>query len=137
MVQASMHKILNRYEDNSRLEIMDILISSLLAHFKRVHGVCSRANYPLSCFILLVQALKNDINKGLNIDNGKFDVVLGEGSAVEVANMIRGRFNMDGRDPSGRKVGLLDRKDLMCFLVDPFSWEWRSIFFSIRTWLSW
>ena len=48
---------------------------------------------------------------------------------MEVANMIRERFNMDGRDPSGRKVGLLDRKDLMCFLVDPFSWEWRSIFF--------
>ena len=31
---------------------------------------------------------------------------------------------MDCNDPSGRKVGLLDRYHLMCFLVDPFSHEW-------------
>ena len=128
-VQASTREILNRCEDNCRWERMDMLMSSLLVHFKRVHGVCSRENFPLSCFVLLVQALRNDINKGLNIGDGKFDKVLGKGSAMEVANMIRERFNMDGRDPSGRKVGLLDRKDLMCFLVDPFSWEWRSTFF--------
>ena len=42
--------------------------------------------------------------------------------------MIRERFNMDGSDPDGRKVGLLDRHHLMCFLVDPFSWEWRHTF---------
>ena len=36
---------------------------------------------------------------------------------------------MDGIDPSGRKVGLLDRYHLMCLLVDPFSHEWRSTFF--------
>ena len=35
---------------------------------------------------------------------------------------------MDGRDTEGRKVGLLDRHHLMCFLVDPFSYEWRSTF---------
>ena len=35
---------------------------------------------------------------------------------------------MDGNDPDGRKVGLLDRHHLMCFLVDPFSWEWRHKF---------
>ena len=84
----------------------------------------------------LVQALRNDLNKGLNVEDGKFDWIFGEGSRKEVAQMIRAHFNMDGRDPSGRKVGLLDRKDLMCFLVDPFSWEWRSTFFWIPTWLS-
>ena len=109
---------------------MDVLMSSLLVHFKKVHGLCCRENFPLSCYPLLVQGLRNDLNKGLNVDNGKFDVILGKGSRKEVADMIRERFNMDGRDPSGRKVGSLDRKDLMCFLVDPFSWEWRSRFFS-------
>ena len=128
-VQESTRAILERCSDNNRWERMDVLMSSLLVHFKKVHGLCCRENFPLSCYPLLVQGLRNDLNKGLNVDNGKFDVILGEGSRKEVADMIRERFNMDGRDPSGRKVGLLDRKDLMCFLVDPFSWEWRSRFF--------
>ena len=35
---------------------------------------------------------------------------------------------MDGRDPSGRKVGLLDRHQLMAYLVDPYCHEWRDTF---------
>ena len=35
---------------------------------------------------------------------------------------------MDGKDPTGRKVGLLDPMHLMCFVVDPYSHEWRSKF---------
>ena len=42
--------------------------------------------------------------------------------------MIRERFNMNGEDPTGRKVGLLDRHHLMAFLCDPFCHEWRSTF---------
>ena len=105
---------------------MDVLLNSLLIHFKRVHGLCYHADFPLSCYILRVQALRNELNKGLNANNGKFDSVLGENSRAEVADMIRERFNMDGRDPSGTKVGLVDCHQLMCYLVDPFSSEWRS-----------
>ena len=65
---------------------------------------------------------------GLNADKNEFDVVLGEGSRKEVVYMIRNHFNMDGRDPSGRKVGLLDRFHYWCFMVDPFNHEWRSTF---------
>ena len=51
----------------------------------------------------------------------KFDAILGKGSRKEVADIIREHFIMDGRNLIGRKVGLLDRKNLMCFRVDPFS----------------
>ena len=103
-------------------------MNALLVHFKIVHALCSREDFPLSCYVLLAQALRNDINKGLRADNGRFDKVLGAESSKEVADMIRERFNMDGKDTDGRKVGLLDRHHLMCFLVDPFSYEWRSKF---------
>jgi hypothetical protein len=35
---------------------------------------------------------------------------------------------MDGLDPDGRKVGLLDRHHFYCFLVDPFNHQLRSQF---------
>lgn len=54
--------------------------------------------------------------------------MLGEGARAVIANMIRNRFNMDGNDPEGRKVGLLDRHHLFCYIVDPFNWVWRSRF---------
>jgi hypothetical protein len=124
-VQDATRAILDRCSDNSRWERMDVLLNSLLIHFKRVHGLCSREDFPLSCYVLLIQALRNEINRGLD---ARFDEVLGENSRREVADMIRERFNMDGMDTTGRKVGLLDRHHLMCFLVDPYSFELRSTF---------
>ena len=127
-VQDSTRAILDRCNEQARWERMDVLLSSLLKHFKVVHGLCSREDFPLSCYVLLIQALRNDINRGLKENDGRFQALLGEGSIREIALMIRSRFNMDGRDTEGRKVGLLDRHHLMCFLVDPFSYEWRSTF---------
>lgn len=127
--KAVVDGILDRCNNRLRWIRMDMMTQSLTIHFKTVHGLCSRADMPMAAYPLLVQGLRNDINRGLNVGNGQFDAVLGEGSRREVANMIRERFNMDGIDPSGRKVGLLDRYHLMCLLVDPFSHEWRSTFF--------
>ena len=72
---------------------------------------------PLSVYPLLVQALRNDINKRFLTDD--FDTVLGKGARAGVAAMVRERFNMYVNDMSGRKVGLLDRHHLMTFLCDP------------------
>ena len=121
-------EILCRCMDRKRWERMDIVVDSLASHFKAVHKLCCREDFPLSAYPLLVQALRNQINAGLNADKNEFNVVLGEGSRKEVVYMIRDRFNMDGRDPSGRKVGLLDRFHYWCFMVDPFNHEWRSTF---------
>ena len=75
-----------------------------------------------------MQGLRNDLNRGLHVGNGKFDRMLGIGSMQEIADMIRVRFNMDGLDPSGQKVGLLDRHHIMQHMVDPLINEWRSRF---------
>ena len=120
--------ILGRCRDLNRWTRMKILNESLSIHFKVVHGLCSREDFPLSAYLLLIQAMRNDINKGINFERGRFGVVLGVGARREIADMIRPRFNMDGKDPSGRKVGLLDRHHLMAFIVDPYSHEWRGRF---------
>ena len=104
---------------------MDMLSSNSTCHFKDVHQLCSREDFPLSAYPVLVQGLSNDINRGLT---SEFDAVLGKGSRAEIMGMVSERFNMDGLDPSGRKVGLLDRHHLMAFLCDPFGHEWRSVF---------
>ena len=103
-------------------------LCTLSKHFLRVHHLCSRSDFPLSCYVLLVQALRNSINKAITAHDGKFDRVLGPGSAREIADMIRIRFNMDGYNPPGRKVGLLDCHHIWCFLCDPFNHDWRSKF---------
>ena len=102
-----------------------MLTSKLTIHFKEVQKICSRADFPLSAFVLLVQALKNDVCRGLT---DEFEEILGTGSKKVVLDMIEERFNMDGNDPTGRKVGLLDRLHLYGHLVDPYSYLWRSKF---------
>ena len=100
----------------------------LSSHLTKVQKVCSRSDFPLSVFVLVVQALRNDLNKGLNWNNGEFNRKLGAGAAEEVAAMITGRFNMDGNDPIGSKVGLLDRHHLWGYLCDPFNHQMRDKF---------
>lgn len=120
--------VLERCRDLDRWNWMKVLNEALTIHFKVVHGLCSRSDFPLSAYVLLIQALRNDIVKGINFERGQFDVVLGDGARAEIAGVIEERFNMDGRAPSGCKVGLLDRHHLMAYLVDPFAHEWRNKF---------
>ena len=41
-----------------------------------------------------IKQLRNDTNRGINVGNGQFDIVLGVGSVSEVAGMIQEFFNM-------------------------------------------
>lgn len=104
------------------------VLRSITTPLKQLQEQCSRVDSPLSAFILNVQALRNEINVALNAESGKFNRILGDHAAREVADMIRVRFNMDGRAPSGRKVGLIDPHHLWCYLVDPHAHEWHSKF---------
>ena len=117
--------VLHQLKDESVWAKFEMMTSRMTIHFKKVQKACSRNDLPLSVFVLLVQALKNDLIRGMD---DEFDEVLGQGAADEVMDMIEDRFNMDGMDPSGRKVGLLDETHLMCFIVDPYSRFWRSTF---------
>ena len=88
--------------------------------------ICSREDFPLSLYVVLVQAMKNDIEKGLAKNNNEFGRVLGTEASKQVMDMISCRFNMDGMVPSGRKVGLLDRHHFWAYLVDPLNHSLRS-----------
>ncbi len=123
--KAELEELMLYFKDEQVWKTLEMVIAFTLP-FKEAHLVCSSQDTPLSVYVLLVQALRNDINKCLTPD---FDALLGEGSRAEVAGMIRDRFNMDGQDPEGRKVGLLDEHHLMCFLCDPKSRLWRQLFY--------
>ncbi len=57
---------------------------------------------------MIVQGIKNAVDHVINRDDGKFDWILGPGSAKEIKDVIDCCFNMDGAMPPGRKVGLID-----------------------------
>ena len=57
-----------------------MLTERLTCHFKLVHNLCSREDFALSAYPLLVQELRNDISHEFNSD---IDKVLGEGSRQE------------------------------------------------------
>ena len=61
-------------------------------------------------------------------EDGKYDPILGEGSAQEVLNCIGVRFNMDGSPIPNQKVDLLDKHHQWCYFLDPFNHLWRSTF---------
>lgn len=87
---------------------------------KELHEICS-ADFPLSTFFMLVQALMNNlISDGLSMNDGELYEVIGDWSAKEILSMIAERFNMDGFDTSGQRVGLLNHHHLWAHIVDPF-----------------
>jgi len=71
----------------------------------------------LSAYPVLVQGLRNNISHGFTADIGD---VLATGARAEVIALVSSRFNVDGHDPIGRKVGLLDWHHLMAFLCATF-----------------
>ncbi len=73
---------------------------------------------------LIVEGIKNAVDHVINGDDGKFDRILGPGSAKEIKDVIDCGFNMDGAKPPGRKVGLIDEYHIWHFLMDPFNYEW-------------
>jgi hypothetical protein len=74
---------------------------------KRVQEAVSSSSFPLSGYLPLVQALRNAFNVTLQ-KSKEMDNLFGAGTSKELADFVRSRFNMDGKDPtSTRRVGLL------------------------------
>ena len=78
----------------------------------------------MSCYVLIVQGIKNAVDRVINGDNRKFDCILGPGSAKEISDVIGCRFNMDSAQPTGCKAGLIDEYHIWCFFMDPCNYEW-------------
>ena len=96
------------------------------AIFREAHLLCSSEQIPLSCFPLVVQALKNELL--VILDDEDFDTVLGDDTADDVKEMFGIRFNMDGCSTPGQKMELLDPFHIWTYLCDSFSYEWRNNF---------
>jgi hypothetical protein len=92
-----------------------LMLIDLTKVFFDVHKLCSHQDAPLSCYILIVQGIKNTVDQIINGEDGKFDWVLGPGSAKEIADVIDCRFNMDGAKPPGSMVGLIHEYHIWCF----------------------
>jgi hypothetical protein len=56
--------------------------------FKEAQCICSHEDFPLSLYILLVQAMKNEVDVGLTKNDNEFTCVLGLGAVREVMNTI-------------------------------------------------
>ncbi len=89
------------------------------------HKLCSRQDAQLSSYMLIVQGIKNAVDRIIKGEDGKFNRILGPGSAEVITNVIDYQFNMDGAKPPGSKVGLIDEYHIWCFLMDPFNYKWR------------
>ena len=111
----------SKFSNSSFWERMEVITTNLTGPLKRAHSLVCREDVPLSAYPPLIQALKNEINQGLSMGEGEFDLLLGDGAAKEIGDMLRIRFNMDGDHPGGQKVPLLDRYHWFCFICDPFS----------------
>ena len=103
-----------------------VAVCGLTLIFKKVHLICSSEDTPISAFVILVYAMRNEISVALQAE--QFDKFLGKGSAAEVAELIYPRFNLGGEHPVGRKVGLLNKFHLWAALCDPYFRDWRSTF---------
>jgi len=80
----------------------------------------SQNDFPMSAYLPLVQALRNGFNAVLRNEGGRpFDEIFCDGARSQLVDFVRARFNMDGEDPEGRKVGLLDNYQVWAFLADP------------------
>ena len=66
--------------------------------------------------------LQNALFEALEPMHGSsFNSVHGKHAAEFLTDFISERFNMDGKNPEGAKVGLLDAHSVWCFMVDPFT----------------
>jgi hypothetical protein len=102
-----------------------LMLIDLAKVFYDAHRLCSHNDAPLSSYVLIVQSIKNAVDCIIKGEDGKFDWILGPGSADAISDVIDCCFNRDGAKPCGSKVGLIDEHHIWCFLMDPFNYEWR------------
>ena len=66
--KAELDELMEHFKNENIWKMFDVVIAFTLP-FKEAHLACSRKDMPLSDYPLLVQALRNDINKCLTLKN--------------------------------------------------------------------
>ena len=93
---------------------------TLFAPYKVANKMTSCRETPMSAYLPIVHALRNELNASLRT-LPDWDSVFCHGSREQIADSNRPRFNFTGAPPNGRRVGLLDYYHIWCYLVDPFA----------------
>ena len=93
------------------------MLLDLTKVFYEAHKLCSCQDAPLGYYVLIVQGIKNAVDSVINGDKGKFDWILGPGSAKVISDVIGCHFNRDSVNPTGYKIGLIDEYHIWCFLT--------------------
>jgi hypothetical protein len=91
--------------------------------FKHANKIASSDKMPMSAYFPTCQAMRNELNAVYNgVGNGGHTIVsvFGATKATDLADFIRHRFNMNGAETPGRKVGLLDSNQIWSYMVDPY-----------------
>jgi hypothetical protein len=84
-------------------------------------NVTSANNFPQSAYLPLVVALKNEFDAICGGLTGEMtEVGFDKEMQKEFFNSMKKRFNMDGKKPEGRCVGLLSEHQVWAFICDPF-----------------
>jgi hypothetical protein len=65
-----------------------MMLLDLTKAFYEAHKLCSCQDAPSSCYVLIVQGIKNAVDRVINGDDGKFDRILGPGSAKDIKDVI-------------------------------------------------
>ena len=99
------------------------MLIPLFEIFKQAVLMVGKNDSPMSCVFPLVCALKNETSRIIGCDN--FDGALGEGAGLATKALLAVRFNLTGKPPRGRKVGILDEYQLWAFLLDPYARQLR------------
>ena len=100
------------------------MLKAFFAAFKRANKEASKQNMPMSAYLPLLQALRNEVNRVLNMKseaNETWNQLFGAPVAAELANIVRCRFNLDGKPTGVAKVGLCDRFQIWAHMFDPYA----------------
>jgi hypothetical protein len=65
-----------------------LMLINLAKVFYNANRHCSCNNAPLSSYVLIVQGIKNAVDRIIKGDDGKFDWILGPGSANAIPYVI-------------------------------------------------
>ena len=93
---------------------------NLFNQIKQVTLVTSSTKTPASCYLPLVQAMRNSINSTIQ---RSFDVLFEDGCQDQIISALTVRFNMDGEKPPAsttRKRGLVSPIHIWLYMLDPF-----------------
>ena len=74
----------------------------LFTPFKHANKVTSSRATPMSAYLLLTQALRNELNVVIKFeDSGNFKDLFGDNASNEICGLLKVRFNMKGKKPQG------------------------------------